>query len=99
MAWEWVAPVVTGAVGIAGIGGTVWSGNKQANTAKKNAEIQADMARTAAQIQAGTAVGLADTERRQRRLEDAYVELLTMAIEGYDYVYDLADTWETPQSL
>jgi hypothetical protein len=31
MAWEWVAPVVTGVVGVAGVAGTVMSGRRQAN--------------------------------------------------------------------
>lgn len=31
MAWEWVAPVVTGVVGVAGVAGAVLSGRRQAN--------------------------------------------------------------------
>jgi hypothetical protein len=31
MAWEWVAPVVTGVVGVAGVAGTLLSGRRQAN--------------------------------------------------------------------
>ncbi|XRQ07371.1 hypothetical protein ACN3XK_64520 [Actinomadura welshii] len=69
MAWEWVSPVATSTgtlvVGIAGIVATYKAGNRQQETAlsvaKQQAEAQASAARE---------------ERQQRRLEEAYTDLL-----------------------
>jgi hypothetical protein len=64
VAWEWVAPVVTGTVGVAGIITTYLSGNRQTSTAL-----------TGAQRQVNAQAAVAREERSQRRLETAYVEL------------------------
>jgi hypothetical protein len=45
MAWEWVAPVVTGVVGIAGVAGAVLSGRRQANVTMQLAREERVQAR------------------------------------------------------
>lgn len=69
MAWEWVAPVTgsvaTVAVGVAGIVATYKAGSRQQETALLVAQQQAD-----------AQVAVAREERQQRRLEEAYLEML-----------------------
>jgi hypothetical protein len=66
MAWEWVAPVVGGIVGLAGIIAAYKSGSKQQETALRVVRDQVD-----------GQVAVAREERQQRRLEAAYLELLS----------------------
>jgi hypothetical protein len=70
MAWEWVAPVAgsaaTAIVGVAGIVATYWAGGRQQETALAVARQQANLQ-----------VAVAREERQQRRLEEAYLELLS----------------------
>ncbi|QFS92294.1 hypothetical protein FIV07_16135 [Mycobacterium sp. THAF192] len=68
MAWEWVGPVATATVGIAGIFGT-WLNGKQGR----------DDARTLAGESLKHERLLAKEEREHKRLENAYLELLGMA--------------------
>ena len=69
MTWEWVAPlagsVATVAVGVTGIVATYKAGSRQQETALKVAQQQAD-----------SQVAVAREERQQRRLEEAYLEML-----------------------
>jgi hypothetical protein len=69
MAWEWVTPVVGGAVTaiatVAAIVATYKSGNRQQQTALAVAQQQAD-----------SQVAVAREERQQRRLEEAYLGML-----------------------
>jgi hypothetical protein len=68
VAWEWVAPVVTGTVtgtvGVVGIIATFKSGNRQSDTALKVARQQAD-----------AQADIAREERQQSSLEATYREL------------------------
>jgi hypothetical protein len=77
VAWEWVAPVagaVTGvAVGLAGIIATYKAGNRQQATALAVVRQQSD-----------AQVAVAREERQQRRLEEAYLEMLA-ALTGIHY--------------
>ncbi len=68
MAWEWVAPVATGAVGVAGILGTWFTGKQSRDQALETLREQLGHDR----LQAREA-------REQERLESAYLELLKMA--------------------
>jgi hypothetical protein len=68
MAWEWVAPVVTGAVGLGGIVFT-WLTGKQSR----------DQALATLRQQLGHDRLQAREAREQERLESAYLELLKMA--------------------
>ena len=74
MSWEWVAPVAaasgTAIVGVTGILVTARSGQRQQTTALEVAQQQAD-----------AQVAVAREERLQRRLEAAYLELLTAITE------------------
>lgn len=67
MAWEWVAPVVTGAVGLGGIVFTWLTGKQSRDQAVATLRQQLDHDR----LQAREA-------REQERLESAYLELLKM---------------------
>lgn len=73
MAWEWVAPVAgsmaTVIVGVAGIVATYKAGNRQQATA---------LAVAVAGQQADAQVATAPEERQQRRLEEAYLEMLSV---------------------
>ena len=79
MAWEWVVPVagaVTGvAVGLAGIIATYKAGNRQQATALAVVRQQAD-----------AQVAVAREERQQRRLEEAYLEMLAALTTIYYWV-------------
>jgi hypothetical protein len=68
MAWEWVAPVATAAVGVVGIAFT-WLAGKQGR----------DHAERVAQIGNDHVAAMAREERTQQRLADSYVALLEMA--------------------
>lgn len=72
MATDWFAPVVTAAVAAMGIGFTYKAGERQAETALKVSKEQSE-SNLAAQRE----------ERLQRRLEDAYHELIIMLTETY----------------
>jgi hypothetical protein len=80
MAWEWVAPVagsVTAvAVGITGIVATYKAGNRQQATALAVARQQSD-----------AQVAVAREERQQRRLEEAYLEMLAAITSIHYWVY------------
>ena len=67
MAWEWVSPVATASVGMAGILGT-WLTGKQGR----------DDAKAIASQKLGHERLLAKEDRHQQRLEKAYVNLLDM---------------------
>ena len=68
MTWEWVGPVATATVGVAGIFGT-WLTGKQGRD-----RAEAISRETLAQERL-----LANEARKQQRLENAYVDLLDMA--------------------
>lgn len=78
MAWEWVAPTASGVsgtiVGVTGIVATYKAGHRQQATALSAVKAQVD----------GQLQGLRE-ERRQRRLENAYGELLMMLSETYQW--------------
>jgi hypothetical protein len=80
MALEWVAPAVTGAataiVGVAGILATYKAGARQQQTALAVAQQQAD-----------AQVAVAREERQQRRLEEAYLELLSALTKIHYWVF------------
>lgn len=80
MAWEWVAPtagaVATITVGLGGIIATYKAGNRQSDTALAVGRQQAD-----------TQVAVAREERQQRRLEEAYLELLTAITKIHYWVF------------
>src|ERR1700735_900546 len=65
VAWDWMAPMGTAVVGLAGIAATYFSGGRQAATAREVTEHQSE------------ALLLAQREERhQRRIEAAYPALL-----------------------
>jgi hypothetical protein len=68
MAWEWVAPVATGALGATGIVFTWLSGKQGRDHAENLAKLRNDHEAT-----------LAKEERTQQRLANAYIALLEMA--------------------
>jgi len=80
VAWEWVAPVagaVTGvAVGLAGIIATYKAGNRQQATALAVVRQQSD-----------AQVAVAREERQQRRLEEAYLEMLAALTSIHYWVF------------
>ena len=80
MAWEWVAPtagaVAAITIGLGGIIATYKSGNRQSDTALAVACQQAD-----------TQVAVTREERQQRRLEEAYLELLTAITKIHYWVF------------
>jgi hypothetical protein len=80
MAWEWVAPiagaVATVSVGVAGIVATYKAGSRQQNTALEVVRQQAE-----AQI------AVAREERQQRRLEEAYLEMLAAITSIHYWVF------------
>jgi hypothetical protein len=65
MAWEWVGPVSTATVGVAGIVGTWLTGKQGREDAKKISDATLANARL-----------LATEARKQQRIESAYLELL-----------------------
>ena len=67
MAWEWVAPVATATVGVAGIFGTWLTGRQGRDDAKAIASEKLSHERL-----------LSKEAREQQRLENAYVDLLDM---------------------
>jgi hypothetical protein len=77
MAWEWVAPTASAtaaiAVGVTGIIATYRAGSRQQATALAVARQQVD-----------AQVAVAREERQQRRLEEAYLEMLA-AITSIQY--------------
>jgi len=84
MPWEWVGPVATAAVGIAGIFGTWLNGKQARDDAKQLAGQVLTHERT-----------LAEDARKQQRLESAYIELLEMAERASQWAhiaYPLMDT-------
>jgi hypothetical protein len=78
MAWEWVAPVGTATVGLAGIAATYLSGRRQVSAARDVAHDQAEAALRSQR-----------EERQQRRIEGAYTVLLEVVGEGLAWL-DLA---------
>ncbi len=69
VAWEWVSPVVTGVVALAGIGSTVWTtthGRDHAERLALQAHDRADAAAT-------------ETRRQERLAAKAYLEVLDLA--------------------
>ena len=67
MSWEWVAPTVTGLVGVAGVTATYFTGKGGRDHAERVAERAARHAADAAW-----------EARRQQRLQETYVSLLEM---------------------
>lgn len=86
MAWEWVAPVATSVatlgVGVAGIVATYMAGNRQQDSALAVTQQQVD-----------GQIAVAREERRQRRLEAAYQELLAVLSHTYAWVLTVYPTW------
>ena len=76
MAWEWVAPVGTSVVGIAGIAAAYFSGRRQTRTER---EVAAD--------QAAATLRAMREERQQRRIEAAYPMLLDVVAEGSAWLW------------
>lgn len=76
MAWEWVAPTSTAALGLAGIAATYWSGRGQTETARAVAERQAQ-----------ATLHLQREERQQRRIEAAYPVLLDAVAEASVWIW------------
>lgn len=78
--WEWVAPVAASAatvvVGLAGIVATYKAGSRQQATALAVARQQTDVQ-----------VAAAREERQQRRIEQAYLELLTALTKIHYWVF------------
>lgn len=74
MAWDWVAPTGGAIVGVVGVIATYKAGNRQQATALASVDKQVE----------GQLRGQRE-ERRQRRLEMAYGELLTMLSETYQW--------------
>jgi hypothetical protein len=92
MAWEWVAPMGTAAVGIAGIVATYLSARQQAFTARQVSNQQAQTLLLAQRV-----------ERNQRRIEEAYPLLLdslsqakNWAMRVDDYMYGNTDERPPP---
>lgn len=69
MAWEWVAPVATASVGVAGIVGTWLTGKQGRDEAKRISGETLTHQRF-----------LAEEARKQQRIENAYVDALTLAV-------------------
>jgi hypothetical protein len=80
VAWEWVAPVAgavgTVTVGVAGIFATYKAGSRQQNTALEVVRLQAE-----------AQVAVAREERQQRRLEEAYLEMLAAITNIHYWVF------------
>ena len=78
--WEWVAPtagsVAVVVVGVAGIVATYRAGGRQQDTALAVVRQQAD-----------AQVAVAREERQQRRLEEAYLEMLAAITNIYYWVF------------
>jgi hypothetical protein len=78
--WEWVSPVAgavgTVTVGVAGIFATYKAGSRQQNTALEVVRLQAE-----------TQVAVAREERQQRRLEEAYLEMLAAITNIHYWVF------------
>jgi hypothetical protein len=75
MAWDWVGPVSTAAVGIAGLCSTVWV----ARQGRRHAERLSEESKR-------TTLALATEARSQQRLESAYRRLLEIATETTSFV-------------
>lgn len=95
MAWEWVAPTGTALVGVSGIVATYLAGRRQASTALTATREQIGASLALGQQQMQGQLALAREERRQRRAEAAYLELLRALNDGQrwaaeveDYAYD-----------
>lgn len=75
MAWEWVAPVATSVVALGGIASAYFSNreNQKANRTMSEMQISADFEKLT-------------EERRQRRLEEAYIHLVTTLAERTPWV-------------
>ncbi|MEU4284852.1 hypothetical protein [Nocardiopsis dassonvillei] len=75
MAWEWVAPVATSIVALGGIASAFFSNKENQKTTRLVSEeqIKADFNKT-------------KEERRQRRLEEAYIHLVTILAERTPWV-------------
>jgi hypothetical protein len=91
VAWEWVAPTATAAasiaVGVTGIIATYRAGSRQQTTALAVAQQQAD-----------AQVAVAREERQQRRLEEAYLEMLSALTSIYYWVFTVyPELTETPE--
>jgi hypothetical protein len=80
VAWEWVAPIAgsvgTVSVGVAGIFATYKAGSRQQNTALAVVRHQAE-----------AQVAVAREDRHQRRLEEAYLEMLAAVTSIYYWVF------------
>jgi hypothetical protein len=75
MAWDWVAPAGTAAVGITGIAATYFTGERSRSNAKELAEgkNQHDLS-------------VIREQRRQQRQAEAYIELLTFSNQMSHYL-------------
>lgn len=86
MAWEWVGPISTAVVGVAGIAAAYVSGQRQVATALNVSDRQAE-----------TLLLAQREERHQRRLEAAYPPLLDVLAAGDAWAWQV-DSFATGDS-
>lgn len=86
MAWEWVGPTATAAVGIAGIAAALFSGARQQSTALNAAQKGID-----------GALAKDREEREQRRLENAYLELFAYLSRQNRWARSVRPFWGQPE--